>query len=315
MPRYGKRTYNKSSGRRSTRSSLKNRRRIVRRRPTARNQKRQILSNQNQIAALRRELTVMKHPITYGGGFKNVSLKSGDTSPMIIPLTNGPRQGSLNTAQANDGTSLFSPTDCGWRVTMSNLGSTTQIRDGLKLWRQYVTMQIAPGNESAYISHQLFLVKLQPDVATDVYAETGDMTTLVKHRDYYCQDIENAATAHAQFGVFLNTSRYKIIKKWHFSTVGGNDHIAGIYKPVKRTVKFSCNYGGSTVRVSGGGPSATSNGVAQMAAGDQVTLDSIEYDDIDPKHKYFLVAFNDNEPGDLQYPQLSMSWLVKGTVS
>ena len=316
MPGNGRRySYQIRGRRKSSRTSLKGRRRIMRSRPTARNQKRQILSNQNQIAALRRELTIMKHPVTYGGGFKNVSIKSGDTSPMIIPLSSGPKQGTLNTAEANDGSAVFSPTDCSWRVTMSNLGSTTQIRDGLKIWRQYVTMQLAPGNESAYINHQLFLVKLQADVATDVYAETNDMTTMVKHRDYYCQDIETAATAHAQFGVFLNTSRYKIIKKWNLHTVGGNDHISDVYRPSKPTVKFTCNYGGTMVRATGGGPSGESNGAAVEVAGDRTNLESITYDDIDPRHKYFLVAFNDNEPADFEYPTLSMSWLVKGTVS
>lgn len=257
----------------------------------------------------------MKHPVTYGGGFKNVSIKSGDTSPMIIPLTSGPRQGTLNTALANDGSTLVNPTDCSWRVTMSNLGSTTQIRDGLKIWRQYVTMQLAPGSEAAYINHQLFLVKLQPDVATDIYRETNDMTTLVKHRDYYCQDIETLATAHAQFGVFLNTSRYKIVKRWNLHTVGGNDHISDVYRPSKPTVKFTCNYGGALMRASGGGPSGTTAGIATEVVGDRTNIESIEYDDIDPKHKYFLLAFNDNEPADLEYPTLSMSWLVKGTVS
>lgn len=257
----------------------------------------------------------MKHPVTYGGGFKNISIKSGDTSPMIIPLSSGPKQGTLNTAQANDGSSLFSPTDCSWRVTMSNLSATTAIRDGLKIWRQYVTMQLAPGNETAYINHQLFLVKLQPDVANDVYAETGDMTTMVKHRDYYCQDIETAATAHAQFGVFLNTSRYKVVKRWNLHTCGPNDHLSAVYKPAKPTLKFTCNYGGALVRATGGGPSGELSGVAEPATGDRMNLESIDYDDIDPKHKYFLIAFNDNEPGDVQYPTLSMSWLVKGTVS
>lgn len=300
--------------RKSQRAGAKNRRRIMRKRPTARNQKRQILSNQAQITALKQTLKPMRHSITYGGGFPPIDMTAGPTSlysPLCVPLSSGPTQTPAIQAGANDDSSLMSATLCGWRQTMSDLGSTTQIRDKLRIYKQYCDMKITPGSENADVDHTIFLVKLQPDVATDVWNDTQSMTAFIKHKDFYCPNPPTFGTQHHQFGVYLNTSRYRILKRWELNTMrGSTDYLAP--KPIQHRINFSCNYGGTVIRSTGGGPTGFAGGVPSTGTGDDVGLSTIAYEDIKPEHKFFLLCFNNNEVADGQYPHLEMSWLVKG---
>jgi len=310
MPRYAKRSYSiKGRGfKRST--SRRNLRRIRYGSTSARSQRKQIKSNQTQLIALKRAVKPMRHPITYGGGFSAINMSSGASSlysPLAVPLSSGPTQTPSIQAEANDDGPLLSATLCGWRQTLSDIGSTSQIRDTLRIYKQYVDMKISPGSEDADIDHTIFLVKLQKNVATDVYNDTQSMTAFTKHKDFFCPEPPTLGTQHHQFGVYLNTSRYKILKRWELNTAHTGAHTAVGWNPAprQRRINFTVNYGGTTIKSTGGGPTAT-------GVGDDVGLSTIAYEDIKPENKVWLLCFNNNEVADSQYPHLEMSWIVKG---
>lgn len=248
----------------------------------------------------------MSNPVKFGGGFAPTSL-SGN-APLSIPLSSGPSQTPSKQATVNDDGTISSGTLCGWTYTMSNLDSTTQIRDTLKVYKQYVTMQISPANEQAYINHTLFLVKLQPSTASQVFEDTGGMRQFTKHKDYFCPDPVGVATNQQQFGVYMNSQRYKIIRKWNIHTEGLNEVSDGYQMiPRKKTIKFTVNYGGTKVKATAGGPT-------QTGVGDDTSITSVSYDEMDPASKYWLVCFNDDESADLESPTIQMSFLVSGAV-
>ena len=99
-------------------TATKNSRRIRKSRPTARNQKKQIASTQNQIVAIKQHLNLTKERMRWHCGFTDVSITS---YPLIIPLTSGPK--NLSPAQMN--TVIATPVP--WNATMTptpqNLGT------------------------------------------------------------------------------------------------------------------------------------------------------------------------------------------------
>ena len=89
----------------------KNKRRIRTRRPTARNQQKQILSNQNQIIGIKKHLNLTKERIRWCCGIQNVNM---DVYPLIIPLTSGPKPTSPAYINTVSGTDVLP-----WNVTMT----------------------------------------------------------------------------------------------------------------------------------------------------------------------------------------------------
>lgn len=68
-------------------TAAKNRRRIAKAPPTARNQKKQIASAQNQIVAIKQHLNLTKERMRWHCGFVGVAVTK---YPLVIPLTSGP---------------------------------------------------------------------------------------------------------------------------------------------------------------------------------------------------------------------------------
>lgn len=289
MP-YGKRRY--SAKRRS--SARRNLRRIKYRRPSARNQRRQIKSNQRQLMSLRQHVNLNKERIRWRSGFIESQIT---TFPFIIPLTSGPSPN--NPAITSAGVPVP------WSVTMTpapqNINS---IRSKVVVNSQWIDLSITGGNEPAPLYCTAFLVQLQEDTASQVYFETANMTALAKDTDY-CNPDSIVPGVSSGYGAYLNNSRFKIIKRMEFSTIGdtigwpggppGGNTGSGLGAALKRT-QHKLNYGNTVLKSTGGG--ATSN--------------SLEYSEIDPKHKRFIIIFNDNSLLDQEYPNVAMSCLTTG---
>ena len=290
MP-YGKRRY--SNKRRS--SARSNLRRIKYRRPSARNQRRQIQSNQRQLMSLRQHVRLHKERIRWRSGFIEQQIT---TFPYIIPLTSGP---SPN-APAVTSSGVAVP----WQVTMTTEPQTINtLRSKVVVNNQWLDLSITGGNEPSPLYLTAFIVQLMPKAANQTYAETTNMTVMNKDSDYACPDVISVPPVASGYGAYLNTSRYKIIKRMEFSTLGatigwpggppGGNTGSGLGAALKRS-QHKLSYGNTVLKSTGDG--ASSN--------------DLEYSEIDPKHKRFIVIFSDNSTVDNQFPNVALSVLTTG---
>ena len=265
------------------------------RRPTARNQKQQIKSNQRQIVSVKRQLSLTKQRCRWQCGFTEIPVTA---FPMVIPLTSGPS--TSNVATTNTGQPV------GWTTTMTDRPQDTPfLRNKAVINTQWVDLSITGGNEPSPLYFTAFLVQLQEDTATQTYVETSKMQTLVKDTDYCCPN-NVGSTLNSGYGAYMNSARYKILKRMEFCTLGptigwpggppgtgGTD--SGLGAAVRRH-QFKINYGNTTLKSAGSG----------------AQLQTMPYDEIDPKHKRFLVLFSDNSLLDSQFPNVAVSSLITG---
>lgn len=284
---------------RNTKTSVKNRRRIVHGKPTARNQKKQILSNQNQIVALKRHVNLSKERLRWHTGFTAVSMTS---YPMVIPLTSGPSTASP--AALNTVIGEIVP----WQITMTPAPqSTNTIRSKCVVNSQWVDLSVYAGNETSLLAHTAFLVQLDEKNARQVYEETGNMQSLVRGRDFITP--LNSLGTDSGYGAYLNNDRFKIIKRLEFETAG-HEPVGYVGNPgtstgntgsgtnswfVKRC-QFKVNYGNTVFK----------------STGDGATQQSLSYSELPSPSKRFIIMFNDNIRTDLEYPYVSMSSLITG---
>lgn len=277
----------------------KNKRRIRTRRPTARNQKKQIASTQNQIIAIKKHLNLEKERMRWHCGFHDVSITG---YPLVIPLTSGPS--TVSPAQMN--TTLG--TDVPWNVTMTPAPqNSSALRSKCVVNKQYVDLTISAGNESDLLQFTAFLVQLQPKVAQQTYDNTSSMSSLVRDEDFVTTN--TVLGTDSGYGAYLNNAKYKIIKRLEFETGGyapspgaaagttytGNSGSGTNSWYLKRT-QFKVNYGSTVFKSAGQGES-------------QLTL---SYPEINPEQKRFIVIFSDNSITDLENPTVSMSSLITG---
>lgn len=283
-------------------AAARNRRHIKNKRPTAQNQKKQILKNQNQIVAIKRQINVRREPVKWKCGFTNAVM---DSYPFVIPLTSGPtslasRQALLNNTAA---------TNVGWSYTMSNsVQNSGSNRSKCFVHKQYVDLAIKSGTESALLSFTAFLVQLKPEVATETYTETTQMTVLENDKDYCSAP---SSTADSGYGAYVNSTRYKILKRIELETQSiTDDSISSVGRTTGNVgqgsrmnqlhrAQLRVNYGNTLIK-------------APAGQGDNDDLDTVDYDDIKPESKRFIVIFSDNSFLDGQYPKVSMSSLVTG---
>jgi len=218
-----------------------------------------------------------------------------DAYPLIVPLSSGP---SLTAAAVSNNT----PQDLlQWNKCFNTAGpNPTQTRQNLKLYSQYVDVILEPGGEEDMLIHTLFLIKLKNEDgigARRTYNDTSGMSTMTVVEDF----VSNSQRDGAQ--VWLNPERYDIIKRWELHTVGDEKieptpGAAGIIQNMSGAINrfgFKINYGGRHLKVSGSG----------------TTIQNIQYNDMAPEDKYFLVAFSDNSRLDLENPLLSVSSVIK----
>lgn len=285
-------------------TALKNKRRIRRAKPTARNQKRQIASNQNQILAIKRHMNLTKERMRWHCGFVNIQM---DEYPFIIPLTSGPS--TTTPARLNNGTSPA--TSVQWNEVMTarngSGGNTGNNRSSFVVNKQYVDLTLSSGNESELVSYTAFLVQLVDKTARQTYVDTAGLSSMTRDADYCVPS--GPLGVDSGYGAYINTDKYKIIKRLEFETAGilGSPHGSSIDAngdtgrgtrafQVRRT-QFKVNYG-STILKSAGGPNEDGG--------------SLVYDEINPEQKRFIVIFHNNSSLDGQYPTVSMSSLVTG---
>lgn len=281
-------------------AALKNKQRISKQRPSARNQKKQIASNQNQIIAIKKHINLTKERVRWHCGFVGLSMTS---YPFIIPLTSGP---SL-TQPASVNTVLGEPVP--WQVVMTpGLQATPANKSKYVVNKQYVDLTITSGNEAALTHYTAFLVQLEPKTASQTYQSTTSMSTMVRDQDYITP--LNSVGNDSGYGAYINNDRYKIIKRIEFETLGivptahpenkvssaSGDTGRGTRTLQVRRSQFKINYGSTVFK----------------SAGDDATGVTLNYADINPEQKRFIVIFSDNSLLDLETPVVSMSSLITG---
>jgi len=290
-----------------TSTAKRNTRRIKRSRG-AKAQQKQILSNQNQIVSLKHHLNLVKQRVKWRCGFYDiVQAVNGVT---IIPLTSGPGQeaGAGNVATVNNG--VLTPV--GWSPVMTPKPQTEgYLCNKACINTQWIDLAITSGGEPNRVSHTAFVVQLKADNANDVYNDTVLMTELTRDSDYITAN--NSSGADSGYGAYLNSDRFKIIKRIEFTTMG--NVAEAVYAGVPSTgntgrgprmgvvhrAQFKLNYGNTVVKATG-----------ENLPGSGASIDSLGYDDIEPRHKRFIVIINDNSALDLQFPHINMSSLITG---
>ncbi|AXQ66515.1 MAG: putative capsid protein [Cressdnaviricota sp.] len=275
-------------------SAQKNKKRI-KRSSGAKAQQKQISSNQNQIVAIQKHLSMTKQRMRWHCGFTGVAVTA---YPLIIPLTSGPS--SVAPASLNNLPALPIP----WEVTMTpSPQNNTALRSKVVVNKQYIDLTMTSGTESAPLQFTAFIVQLQPKVATQTYTDTAAMTSLTRNDDFSTP--LNSLSQDSGYGAFMNNQKYRIIKRLEFETLGGASGGAagstgnvgqGTRTGILHRCQAKLNYGSTQFKSSGSGESSA----------------SLNYADIDPKQKRFIVIFSDNSLLDLQYPTVSMSCLTTG---
>lgn len=257
----------------------------------AKAQSKQIQTLARQVGNLKDATREQTIPTYYSASYSSRT----DAYPLIIPLSSGP---SLTAPAESNNT----PADLlVWNKCFNTAGANpTATRQNLKLYSQYVDCILEPGGEEDMLIHTLFLIKLNNEDgigARRTYNDTSGMTSMTVVEDF----VSNSQRDGAQ--VWLNPERYNIIKRWELHTVGDEKieptpGAAGIIQNMSGAINrfgFKINYGGRHLRVSG----------------TQATIQNIQYNDMAPEDKYFLVAFSDNSRLDLENPSLSVSSVIK----
>jgi len=275
-------------------SAQKNKKRI-KRSSGAKAQQKQISSNQNQIVAIQKHLNLGKERMRWHCGFTGIGMTA---YPFVIPLTSGPS--SVAPASLNDIIGLPVP----WNVTMTpSPQNNTALRSKVVVNKQYIDLTVTAGNENAQLQFTAFIVQLQPKVAMQTYTDTAAMTSLTRNDDYSTP--LNSLSQDSGYGAFMNNQKYRIIKRLEFETFSGGSGGAGgstgnTGEGTRTGILHRCqtklNYGSTLFKSSGSGESSS----------------SLNYADINPKQKRFIVIFSDNSLVDLQYPTVSMSCLTTG---
>lgn len=280
-------------------TAAKNKRRIAKAAPTARNQKKQIASAQNQIVAIKNHLNLTKERMRWHCGFTDIAMTA---YPLIIPLTSGPS--ATNPAVMN----TVIGTNVPWTTTMTPAPQgVNTFRSKTVVNKQYVDLTVTAGNEAALLHLTAFVVQLQSKVATQTYGDTSSMSTLRRGQEYITP--LNALGNDSGYGAYLNNQKFKIIKRLEFETGGyapspgaaagttytGNSGSGTNSFYIKRT-QMKLNYGSTLFK----------------ASGDVATTQTLKYADINPEQKRFIVIFSDNSLTDLEFPSVSMSSLITG---
>ena len=280
-------------------TAQKNKRRIQRQRPTARNQKRQIATTQNQIMAIQKHLKLQKQRIRWHCGFHNATING---YPLVIPLTSGPSEASP--AQMN--TVLGTPVP--WKVVMTTVPEQgSNLRSKVVVNKQYVDLTITAGNEASLLQYTAFVVQLEPKTAQQTYKGTTNMSNLRRDEEFITTATDLGLDSG--YGAYLNNDKFKIIKRIEFET-GGNspsdsgpeatgstgNHGRGTNSWYMKRAQLKINYGSTIFKSAGNSDSTT----------------TLTYDNIDPETKRFIIIFSDNGTGDLESPTVSMSSLITG---
>jgi len=153
------------------------------------------------------------------------------------------------------------------------------------------------------LSFTAFIIQLQSKTASQTYTDTGGMTAMTRNDDY-CTPLDSLSQ-DSGYGAFVNNAKYRIIKRLEFETLGGASGGAagstgntgrGTRTGILHRCQAKINYGSTLFKSSGQGESSS----------------SLNYSEINPEQKRFIVIFSNNSLVDLEYPTVSMSSLITG---
>jgi len=245
--------------------------------------------------SLRQHVNLNKERIRWRSGFTETPIT---TFPFIIPLTSGPS--IVNPAITSAGTAVP------WTVTMTTEPQAINtLRSKVVVNSQWLDLSITGGTEPSPLYLTAFIVQLQPKCALQTYYETTNMTVMNKDSDYCCPDTVVPGVASG-YGPYLNSSRFKIIKRMEFCTIapnigwpGGPVATSGTDQGLGAALRRSqhkLSYGNTVFK----------------STGSNADTNDLEYGELDPKHKRFVVIFSDNSVLDGQYPNVALSCLTTG---
>lgn len=219
---------------------------------------------------------------------------------MIIPLTSGPTTSSPAT------TNTVVAHNCAWNTTMTVQPQKSNfMKSKAVVNSQWVDMTIYGGSEDSTLQFTAFLVQLQESNARQTYQETNSMSSMTRNEDYVTTtDLGGLDTG---YGAYLNTDRYKVLKRLEFETFGPPNAPQFNILPTgdtgqgtrtSRLYRTQCkvNYGNTVFK----------------SSGDAGSLGTLEYNDIPSTHKRFIVIFSDNSTADLENPEITVSSLITG---
>lgn len=253
-------------------------------------QSKQIQTLARQVGNLQEANREHSIPTYYNCSFSSKT----DAYPLIVPLSSGP-------STAGSATTNNTPSDSVVWEKVFNYGGPTpnETRQNLKLYSQYVDVILEPGNEEDMLIHTIFLIKLRNDQnqAMRTYNDTVGMSIFSVGEDFTTNQQRLGAQA------WLNPERYEIHKRWEMHTCGDEKieptpGASGVIQNNSGAINrwgFKISYGGRHLR----------------ASGVNTEISNVQYGDIAPEDKYFLVAFSDNSRLDLQNPLLSVSSVIK----
>jgi hypothetical protein len=253
-------------------------------------QSKQIQTLARQVGNLKeasRELTI---PTYYNTSYSSRT----DAYPLVVPLSSGP------SAAGNAFTNNTPADSMVWEKVFNYGGPiVNETRQNLKMYSQYVDCIMEPGNEEDMLIHTVFLVKLRNDAsqAERTYNYTNNMKDLVAGQDFTTNQQRLGAQA------WLNPERYEIHKRWEMHTCGD--------EKVEPTPGASGNIQNHSGAMNRWGFKVSYGGKHLRATGTDTEISQLQYNDIAPEDKYFLIAFSDNSRLDAENPLFSVSSVVK----
>jgi len=181
--------------------------------------------------------------------------------------------------------------------------TSSALRSKVVVNKQYIDLTIKSNTENAPLSYTAFIVQLVDKTARQTYFDTADMTSLVRGTDYITP--ENALGQDSGYGAYINNERFRIIKRLEFETLGGASGGAagstgnvgqGTRTGILHRAQAKLNYGSTLFKSAGLNESSL----------------TLEYGNLNPESKRFIVIFSDNSLVDLEFPSVSMSSLITG---
>ena len=262
-----------------------------------------------QIASLARSVDTLKInnkklsiPVHYHCGYSSRT-DVARPGPLIVPLTGGPKSGVYAGGPFTNNTPADQLNWIKWGSFPG--GAVNNQRGNLRLYSQYVDMQLTPGGEVDFCNHTIFVVSLRDDkdgMARQTYIRTSNMTSMENDLDY----TDNPDDEGNQ--VYINPLLYRIHHRFEANTAGSlaepisADTGTLIRSDAKNagfnSWQFKLNYGGRALK----------------ATERSAEIQSITYDDIPPEYKYFIVAFSNNSISDLENPNLAVHSTITGRI-
>lgn len=259
-----------------------------------------------QIASLARQVDVLKItdkklsiPVNYHCGYSSrTDVARG--SPLIIPLTGGPKSGAYTGGPTTNNT----PGDLMNWVKWGSFpgGAVNNQKGNMRLYGQHVEIQVTPGGEVDFTNHTLFVVQLRDDkegMARQTYIRTEKMAGMEVDLDY----TDNPDDQGNQ--VYLNPMLYKIHHRFECTTAGDLADITAVAGTLIRSDVQNSGYNKFAFKLNYGGR-------ALKATERSAEIQSVTYDDIPPEYKYFIVAFSNNSISDLENPNIAVHSTING---